>query len=66
MCIGRYGAVLDLAADNKLDEPVVFLPNLEGPTYGADPAHGSDWLFQNWYVGPVDLYDFVVPAAILT
>jgi YidC/Oxa1 family membrane protein insertase len=64
--IGLYRAVLNLAADNKLDEPFLFLPNLEGPTYGADPAHGSDWLFQNWYVGPVDLYDFVVPAAILT
>lgn len=48
--IGLYRAVLDLAAENKLDEPFLFLPNLEGPTYGADPAHGSDWLFQGWCV----------------
>ncbi|KAL7569257.1 hypothetical protein ACA910_016809 [Epithemia clementina (nom. ined.)] len=46
--IGLYRAVLNLAKENKLDEPFLFLPNLEGPTYGADPAHGSDWLFQGW------------------
>ena len=48
--IGLYRAVLDLAKENKLDESFLFLPNLEGPTYGADPAHGNDWLFQGWYV----------------
>ena len=48
--IGLYRSVLNLAQENKLDEPFLFLPNLEGPTYGADPAHGSDWLFQGWYV----------------
>lgn len=48
--IGLYRAVLDLASSNKLDEPFLFLPNLEGPTYGAGPAHGTDWLFQGWYV----------------
>ena len=46
--IGLYRAVLNLAKENALDEPFLFLPNLEGPTYGADPAHGSDWLFKNW------------------
>ncbi|KAL7549094.1 hypothetical protein ACHAWF_012367 [Thalassiosira exigua] len=49
--IGLYRAVLNLAKENKLDEPFLFLPNLEGPTYGADPAHGSDWLFKNWIDG---------------
>lgn len=49
--IGLYRAVLNLAKENALDEPFLFLPNLEGPTYGADPAHGSDWLFQNWVDG---------------
>jgi len=48
--IGLYRAVLNLAQDNALDEPFLFLPNLEGPTYGADPAHGTDWLFQ-WVDG---------------
>ena len=48
--IGLYRAVLNLAKENALNEPFLFLPNLEGPTYGADPAHGSDWLFKNWYV----------------
>jgi len=49
--IGLYRAVLGLAKDNVLDEPFLFLPNLEGPTYGADPAHGSDWLFKGWVDG---------------
>lgn len=48
--IGLYRAVLNLAKDNKLDEPFLWLPNLEGPTYGADPTHGSDWILKNWYV----------------
>lgn len=48
--IGLYRAVLKLAAENQLNEPFLFLPNLEGPTYGADPTSGSDWLFKNWYV----------------
>jgi len=49
--IGLYRSVLNLAKENALDEPFLFLPNLEGPTYGADPAHGSDWLFKNWVDG---------------
>ena len=48
--IGLYRAVLDLAKDNSLDEPFLFLPNLEGPTYGADPTSGSDWILTGWYV----------------
>ena len=48
--IGLYRAVLDLAKDNSLDEAFLFLPNLEGPTYGADPTSGSDWILKGWYV----------------
>lgn len=44
--VGLYRSVLNLAKENKLDEPFLFLPNLEGPTYGADPSHTTDWLFQ--------------------
>ena len=49
--IGLYRAVLNLAKENALDESFLFLPSLEGPTYGADPAHGSDWIFKNWVDG---------------
>jgi YidC/Oxa1 family membrane protein insertase len=48
--IGLYRAILELAKGDKLSEPFLFLPNLEGPTYGADPASGSDWILKNWYV----------------
>lgn len=46
--IGLYRSVLNLAAADKLDEPFLFLPSLEGPTYGADPTHGTDWLLSGW------------------
>merc|ERR1719491_2127949 len=49
--IGLYRAVLTLAKDNKLNEPFLFLPNLEGPTYGADPQHASDWILKGWANG---------------
>lgn len=49
--IGLYRAVLTLANDNKLNEPFLWLPNLEGPTYGADPASASAWLLKNWSNG---------------
>ena len=49
--IGLYRAILNLAKSDKLEEPFLWLPNLEGPTYGADPATASDWLFKNWHDG---------------
>jgi len=49
--IGLYRAVLTLANDDKLNESFLWLPNLEGPTYGADPASASAWLFQGWVDG---------------
>lgn len=64
--IGLYRAVLTLAKENALDEPFFFLPSLEGPTYGADPAHGNDWLFKNWVDGVPSLgwHDTLVFLAI--
>jgi YidC/Oxa1 family membrane protein insertase len=53
--IGLYRAVLDLANENALDEPFLWLPSLEGPTYGADAAKGSAWLFDNWVDGAPSL-----------
>lgn len=53
--IGLYRAVLGLAKENQLDEPFLFLPNLEGPVYGADPTQGSAWLFSNWVDGAPSL-----------
>lgn len=47
--IGLYRAVLELAKQNKLNEQFLFLPSLEGPTYGADPATASDWILKGWY-----------------
>jgi len=49
--IGLYRSVLNLAKENCLNESFLWLPNLEGPTYGADPAHGSDWILKGWVDG---------------
>jgi YidC/Oxa1 family membrane protein insertase len=46
--IGLYRAVLELAQQNKLNEGFLFLPSLEGPTYGADPSSASDWILKGW------------------
>lgn len=50
--IGFYRALLKLANDNLLDEPFLWLPNLEGPVYGSQ---SSDWLFKNWVDGAPSL-----------
>jgi len=49
--IGLYRAVLTLAKENALDESFLWLPSLEGPTYGADPTAGSDWILKGWEGG---------------
>jgi len=53
--IGLYRAVLDLAQQNILDEPFLWLPSLEGPTYGYDPTKGASWLFDDWVNGAPSL-----------
>jgi YidC/Oxa1 family membrane protein insertase len=49
--IGLYRAILNLSQDNKLNEAFLWLPNLEGPVYGADPTKGSDWILKGWVDG---------------
>ena len=56
--IGLYRAVLELAQQNQLDERFLFLPNLEGPTYGADPTSASDWILKGWYVFSLGVTSF--------
>lgn len=53
--IGLYRAVLTLAKENKLNEPFLWLPNLEGPTYGADPTTATSWLTAGWVDGAPSL-----------
>jgi YidC/Oxa1 family membrane protein insertase len=50
--IGLYRALLKLANDGLLNEPFLWLPNLEGPVYGSQ---SSEWLFQNWVDGTPSL-----------
>jgi len=68
--IGLYRAVLNLAKEDLLNESFLFLPNLEGPTYGADPTHGMDWLMQGWVngvpaLGWADTASFLIMPVLL-
>jgi YidC/Oxa1 family membrane protein insertase len=44
--IALYRSFQNLAQDQVLEEPFLWLPNLEGPVYGS---RSSDWLFTNWH-----------------
>eukprot|EP00640_Fibrocapsa_japonica_P001464 CAMPEP_0113944870 /NCGR_PEP_ID=MMETSP1339-20121228/37415_1 /TAXON_ID=94617 /ORGANISM="Fibrocapsa japonica" /LENGTH=389 /DNA_ID=CAMNT_0000950211 /DNA_START=307 /DNA_END=1476 /DNA_ORIENTATION=- /assembly_acc=CAM_ASM_000762 len=49
--ISLYRALLNLAAEEKLNEAFLWLPSLDGPTYGASPADGMNWLKTGWEDG---------------
>ena len=42
--ISLYRSILNLSKDNVLTEPFLWLPSLEGPTYGAEAQDGLKWL----------------------
>lgn len=48
--ISLYRALQNLVAENKLDEPFLFIPDLEGPTYTAPPGETLDW-FKSIFTG---------------
>jgi YidC/Oxa1 family membrane protein insertase len=42
--ISLYRALQNLVAENKLDEPFLWIPDLEGPVYSAGPGTSMDWV----------------------
>lgn len=42
--ISLYRALQNLVAENKLDEPFLWIPDLEGPVYSNPPSTSLDWL----------------------
>eukprot|EP00612_Vaucheria_litorea_P008392 CAMPEP_0171476230 /NCGR_PEP_ID=MMETSP0946-20130122/3467_1 /TAXON_ID=109269 /ORGANISM="Vaucheria litorea, Strain CCMP2940" /LENGTH=386 /DNA_ID=CAMNT_0012006453 /DNA_START=94 /DNA_END=1255 /DNA_ORIENTATION=+ len=48
--IALYRALLNLASENKLSEPFLWIPNLEGPTFQSAPAESLNWL-KKWVDG---------------
>ena len=42
--ISLYRALLNLVGENKLDEPFLWIPDLEGPVYTSPPSESLDWL----------------------
>lgn len=47
--IGLYRALLELAKDNLLTEPFLWIPSLEGPS--RDYTEGIKWLTEGWANG---------------
>jgi YidC/Oxa1 family membrane protein insertase len=48
--ISLYRALLNLVAENKLDEPFLWIPDLEGPVYTSPPGESLDW-FKSLFSG---------------
>lgn len=42
--ISLYRAIQNLIAENKLNEPFLWIPDLEGPVYMSGPATSMDWI----------------------
>ena len=49
--LGLYRGVRLLAMDGQLDEPFLWIPNLQGPVTAETDYRGLDWLTQNWVDG---------------
>lgn len=59
-----YRSVLNLAFEDKINEPFYWLPSLEGPTY--DAGRGIGWLTENWVdnVPPLGWHDTIAFLAL--
>eukprot|EP01038_Epipyxis_sp_PR26KG_P010547 gene10547-14169_t len=44
--IAMYRSFVNIAATQHITEPFLWLPNLEGPVYGA---RSTDWILSNWH-----------------
>lgn len=42
--ISLYRSIQNLVAENKLSEPFLWIPDLEGPTFAKPPSESMDWL----------------------
>ena len=42
--ISLYRALQNLIAENKLDEPFLWIPDLEGPVYTSPPGESLNWI----------------------
>jgi len=49
--LSLYRALLNLAARDELNGSFLWIPSLEGPTFGAPPAEANAWLLKGWVDG---------------
>ena len=61
--IALYRSFFNLAAEQRIGEPFLWLPNLEGPVFGARSA---DWLLKGWndFTPPLGWHDTLAFASI--
>jgi len=68
--IALYRSLLRLAGLDQLEEPFLWVPNLNGPQFGYEPGHTLDWLTQGWVdnVPPLGWHDtllyLILPAVL--
>lgn len=51
--ISLYRALTNLVAENKLDEPFLWIPDLEGPVYAKPPSESIQWIYSAFSGNPV-------------
>jgi YidC/Oxa1 family membrane protein insertase len=51
--ISLYRALTNLVAENKLDEPFLWIPDLEGPVYAKPPSESIQWIYSVFSGQPV-------------
>jgi len=50
--IGLYRALQNLNVEQKLSEPFLWIPNLEGPTFNAPPGETMRWFTSIFHLNP--------------
>lgn len=63
--IGLYRALKHLGELNLLDEPFLWLPSLEGPTFDLQAGHTLDWLTQGMLTPGDTLAYLSIPALLI-
>mmetsp|Transcript_12599 Transcript_12599/g.22902 ORF Transcript_12599/g.22902 Transcript_12599/m.22902 type:complete len:738 (+) Transcript_12599:67-2280(+) len=63
--IGLYRALRELGQQNLLDEPFLWIPSLEGPTFDLQTGHTLEWLTQHQLSNSDTLAYLSIPALLI-
>ena len=63
--ISLYRALQNLIAENKLNEPFLWIPDLEGPVYSSSATKSTDWFYSIFSGTLHTLQTYPIPALAL-